>query len=50
MRVIRIKALAIDTLTPTLSLIRERGLLRHPPEEGEGTAEFSRLCKLISET
>jgi len=35
MRVIRIKALAIDTLTPTLSLIRERGLLRHPPE-GEG--------------
>ncbi len=29
MRVIRIKALATDTLTPTLSLLRERGLLRH---------------------
>jgi len=25
MRVIRIKALAFDTLTPTLSLVRERG-------------------------
>jgi len=32
MRVIRIKALAFDILTPTLSLTRERGLLRHLPE------------------
>jgi len=31
MRVIEIKALAFDTLTPTLSLTRERGLLQHPP-------------------
>jgi len=35
MRVIEIKALAFDSLTPALSLTRERGLLRHPPK-GKG--------------